>query len=164
MGLEEGGRVSYRNGDLGSGGLVVGHRLVQTMGAAHKDLGEVEGVVGVVSDLKAGDGVGQLADEVEVGRAVLGHEECAMAGPAAGDGGEGLQLGEAEPGLVDRVQADNVRTQVRDEEVLPSGIQQGLVRMRRILPIRVGAWGIEGVCLGLDRCERARVRDVEGGY
>lgn len=36
--------------------------------------------------------------------------------------------------------------------------------MGRILPVRDGAGRIEGVCLGLDRCERARVRDVKGGY
>lgn len=36
--------------------------------------------------------------------------------------------------------------------------------MGRILPVRDGAGGIEGVCLSLDRCERARVRDIKGGY
>lgn len=92
------------------------------MGAAQEDLGEVQGVVVVVSDLEAGDGVGQLAGEVEVGRAVVGHEEHAVTGSTAGDGGEGLQLGEAEPALVDRVQAHDVRAQVRDEEVLPGGV------------------------------------------
>lgn len=134
------------------------------MGAAQVDLGEVEGVVVVVSDLKAGDGVCQLAGKVEVGRAIVGHEEHAMAGPAAGDGGKRLQFGEAEPALVDQVQADDVRPQVRDEEILPCRIQQGLVRMGSILPVWDGAWRIEGVCLSLDRRERARVRDVEGGY
>lgn len=107
-GRRRGGKASYRYGNLGRGGLVVGHRPVQAVGAAQVDLGEVEGVIVVVSDLKAGDGVGQLAGEVEVGRAVVGHEEHAVTGPTAGDGGEGLQLGEAEPTLVDRVQADDV--------------------------------------------------------
>lgn len=92
------------------------------MGAAQEDLGEVEGVVVVVSDLKAGDSVGQLASEVEVSRAVVSHEEHAMTGSTAGDGGEGLKLGEAELALVNGVQADDVRAQIRDEEVLPGGV------------------------------------------
>lgn len=134
------------------------------MGAAHVDLGEAEGAVIIVGDLKAGDSVGQLANKVEVGGAVVGHKKRAMAGAAAGDGCKWLQLGEADPGLIDRVEADDIRAQIRDEEVLACGIKQGLVRMRRILPVRVGGWPIEGVGLGLDRRERARVRDVEGGY
>lgn len=166
LGAEDlgGGKASYRYGDLRSRGPIIGHRLIQAVRAAQVDLGEVEGVVVVVSDFKAGDGIGQLAGEVEVGRAVVGHEEDAVTGSTAGDGGERLQLGEAEPALVDRIQADDVRAQIRDEEVLTCGIEQGLVRMGRILPVRDWSGGIEGVCLGLDRCERTRIRDVKRGY
>lgn len=36
--------------------------------------------------------------------------------------------------------------------------------MGGILPVRVRAGGIESVCLGLDRRERARIRYIKGGY
>lgn len=96
----------------------------------------------VIHNLVPRDRVRQLRDEVEV-RLLGGDGEGAVAGARAGAHGEGREGRQREGGRVGLEDAHEVGAQVWHEHEGCGGVEQGLVRVRRVLALRVGAWGRE---------------------
>jgi hypothetical protein len=120
-----GGRKSY--GDLNLGRL--GARrdgTARSVGGDGEEAGELRGAVGLVDDAVARDGVGQLVDRVEEGL-VAGLGEGGVAGARSRDG---LDRGHCRGGRgtpVDLEDAQQVGAEVRNEDELLGGVQNGIV-------------------------------------
>lgn len=124
------------------------------------DLLEAEGAL-VVGDDVAQDLVGELGDDVEI-CLVGGLDERCVAGAAAGRNLQRLDRSDSEvvcPCLVD---ADKIGTQVGDEDVLASGIQEGLVWMWRLLSLRVGSRLFQLIDFGLEKLQSGGICSVPG--
>lgn len=89
---------------------------------------EAQGAVAPVRHVVDGDGVGQLADEVHE-RLAPRREEGDVPRPAADRGYEGRGRGEAQGFPVDVPDADEVGAEVRDDQVVARGVENGLVRV-----------------------------------
>ena len=129
------------------------------MGAREIEVGEAQRLVGVVGDGIGGHLVGQLVDEVEVGLAAE-HDEDGVARATAGGRDEGRHGGPGQCGLVHAEDADEVGTQVGDDDEVACGVGDGLVRVRRLLALGVGTRLGELPLVALDEGERLGVRLV----
>lgn len=122
-----------------------------------------------------GDRVRDLARQVEKRRPGARHQEGPVAGPAARGRDQGRQRREAQAPAAaaaaatatGEVDAHEVGAQVRHEEELARGVQDGVVRVRAVLAVGDGARAGEVVGLGRDEGEGGEAGgggDVEGGY
>lgn len=123
------------------------------------DLLEAEGALAVRHGVPE-EGVGELVDEIEVGRLAV-HRKCSVARSATGRDAQGLDGGGGQI-LPDRVDAHNIGTQVWNEDELACWVGDSLVRMRSFLAIRVGTWLFQLEDLLIQEGEGGRVGSIPG--
>ena len=131
------------------------------MGTALVDLLEADTTLGVAHDI-SDDGVGQLVDDVEVGRLAMDGESGVSGSAARGDG-QGLDGRDAQVALADRVDADKVRAEVGDQDEGARRVGDGLVRVGGLLSVRVGTGLLELVDGRVKELKGSRVGGVPGG-
>ncbi len=113
-----------------------------------------------VGNLISDNGVAQLSDEIGKRLAVLDSESdvsrtAARLGLDRGQGSHPERVG------VERIEADDIGSKVRDEEELARGVEDRLVRVRRVL-LGIGTRRV-GELDGLDILDLGRVGNVIGG-
>lgn len=126
-----------------------------------KDLRQLDLALGI-RHVIADDGVAQLGDEVGKGLAAL-DDKGNVARARAGLDAEGRNVLESQGDRVERVEVDEIHAQIGDQQELARGVQDRLVRVRRILAVGVGgrAGQREGLCL--EELQVAGVGDVPCG-
>lgn len=107
-----------------------------------------------IGDRVGGHGLAELGHDVQEGGAVgagyaVGRPEDAVSWPGAGHDFERGLRGDEAGGGVEAEDADEVGAQVRDEDELAGGIQNGFVRVGSVLSGGVGAWLRESEEFGL---------------
>ena len=156
--------VTYRQGDLGRANLGTCHRGGVdgfSVSVRRKDLLEAKGIICVISNLVSEEIVLQLCDNIEEGlcRAL---DKGTVPRPISPWKGNGAGFGDKFRGLVDREDADQVRSKIGDKDEVAGGIEDSMMRARLLL--RVGqSWNRQGKGEVLDHGEHLGVRDVIGG-
>ena len=156
-----------RNSDLSRNTRTLTRRrrrlhLPRRQAAVHCNLLEADRVRGV-GDSVCSHRARDLSSEVEHILAADGVEaEGAVTGSRALCDGERGKGCEGRCGAVDRVNAHEVGTEVGDQQILPTRIEDGFVWVRRVLAAGHCAWGVEGVGEELGLCQMAGGGDVVG--
>jgi hypothetical protein len=153
-------RKTYSNRDLSSSGSG-GHLAVHTVGTALVDLLEANATIGIAHDI-SNDGVGQLIDDVEVGRLAV-DGKGSVSRTAARRHSQRLDGRNAQAGLVDRVDANEVGAEIRNQDEGAGRVGDGLVRVGGFLPVRIGTGLLELVDGGVKELESSRVGGVPRG-
>ena len=100
-----------------------------------KELLELDSTV--VRNLVSNNGVAELGNEIHIGLAILGGKSS-VSWSAAFLGLDRVQSSHLERVCVERVDANEVRAEVGNDNILARRVKHSLVRVRRVL-LRVGA-------------------------